>query len=155
MTQETAGFAEFGAWVRRVRQRLALSRRELARVAGIAESTVRNVETRRHRTSRTTAALIVGAIARWDQALAAHAPALGYDPAGPAAGSGEGSPIGKVHLQRCGAQLLVRLELDLAAVSQLPGLSSDPLSPIRELPDCHREGVTLCLILPRLIQLSR
>jgi transcriptional regulator with XRE-family HTH domain len=52
----------FGLWVREQRRVLKLSRSELAVYAGVAESSVRNLETGRHGTSPRTRALVETAL---------------------------------------------------------------------------------------------
>ncbi len=66
---------EVGSWLRRVREHLGLPRKALAAAAGLAPSTIRNIENHRHQMTRRTAALILQEIANRDLFLALTAPA--------------------------------------------------------------------------------
>ena len=59
----------FGIWVREQRTLLKLSRSELAVYAGVAESSVRNLETGRHGTSQRTRALVETALLQLNPGL--------------------------------------------------------------------------------------
>lgn len=59
-----AGKLEFGAAIRDARERALLIREELAVQAGICDSTLRNIETGRHRCTLRNRAKLVSALAQ-------------------------------------------------------------------------------------------
>lgn len=59
----------FGLWVRKQRNFLRLSRGELAEIAGVSETTVRNLETGRHGTTRHVRSLVEQALLDLNPAL--------------------------------------------------------------------------------------
>jgi DNA-binding XRE family transcriptional regulator len=149
MSQRHVRSAEFGAWVRRVRQSLGLTRQALASAAGLAPSTLRNVEMGRHCANATTAAALLAAIAARDKILAARAPLLweeSGDGVGPGSSNGHGVPppplTAEVYLQPRGDRWLLQVALDLAALGRLVGCARGPAPT-----DGPAGGLTLSLTL--------
>lgn len=71
---------EFGAALRQAREELMLTRAQFSKLSGVADSTIRNIETTRHRCTRPTRVKIVRALATqgYESALKLARPRPGF-----------------------------------------------------------------------------
>ena len=146
----------FGLWLRGARHKLGLTRDVLAAEAGVAPSTLRNIEAHRHRLRPFTVELILGAIGKRDADLARSAPSLldGSQPppegASPPPNSPEPPapppPIAHVRIHPFGPRALLEVELDPYAVRQLVRARGNLLSRPEESPCTELPGLHLMLI---------
>ena len=122
----------FGRWLRDFRAQLGLSRHALAAKAGVCASTLRNIETGRHRMQDWTGNKLLRTIAHLDPALYRTAPGFREPIRAPLAypiGQSESEPLSPIRVQllfaTIGAQLQMALELDRATLIQLSSLLAD------------------------------
>jgi transcriptional regulator with XRE-family HTH domain len=108
MTQPSLPAAAFVPWLRQLRLDLKLTRKRLAQLAGLSESTVRNIERGRHTLRVTTAARLFLALVP-GRLLARPRPIL-YK-----------RELGELRIHDRGDRLLLEASLDVPALRRLAG----------------------------------
>jgi transcriptional regulator with XRE-family HTH domain len=140
-----------GIWLRSAREKLGVSRRVLAKAAGISASTLRNAETSRHRIVRRTATKLLQEIARRDVLLAHTAPIALKAAASPASkltfqALPERRPLVRLRFEPAAARSLLQFELDPLAVRQLARALRDLFTRSERAPKDDLPGLHLVLI---------
>ena len=145
-------------WLREVRDKLRLSRTDLAKAAGVSPETLRNAEECRHRISRHCAARLMAEIGRRDPLLARTAPsplreAVQLRGRWTDAVSGPGTPapsapppLAYLRFHSRGARALLQLELDPRALGKLVRDIGDQLAQSERFPHVDFPPLHLILI---------